>query len=140
MIRQLAPLAPRILMAAALLSSALVAGCSNGSGGHLPYSTHGLSAEGRVATQLAILEVLSVVNTKKTLPDHVATWVTGKDCSTIRAQRGGAWCVDWPAPPAPPQQVYCYASLAKPSCYAQPYNEGNDRLIGFVPAPTPVRR
>lgn len=86
------------------------------------------------------LEVLSVINTKKTLGDHVATWITGRDCSTIRAQREGAWCVDWPAPPAPPQQVYCYASLARPSCYSQPYNEGNDRLIGFVPAPTPIRR
>jgi len=86
------------------------------------------------------LEVLSVINTKKTLTDHVATWITGKDCSTIRAQREGAWCVDWPNPPAPPQQVYCYSSLARPSCYAQPYNEGNDRLIGFVPAATPMRR
>lgn len=89
---------------------------------------------------LANLEVMSVINTKKTLGDHLATWVTGKDCSTLRAQREGAWCVDWPAPPAPPQQVYCYASLARPSCYSQPYNEGNDRLIGFVPAPTPIRR
>jgi hypothetical protein len=89
---------------------------------------------------LVNLEVLSVINTKKTLGDHLATWVTGKDCSTIRAQREGAWCVDWPAPPAPPPQVYCYASLARPSCYAQPYNEGNDRLIGFVPASTPIRR
>lgn len=139
MIRQLAPLAPKILVAGALLSGTLVGGCSNDTG-HLPYSTHGLSAEGRVATQLVGLEVLSVVNTKKTLADHVATWITGRDCSTIRAQREGAWCVDWPAPPAPPQQVYCYASLARPSCYAQPYNEGNDRLIGFVPAGTPVRR
>ncbi|HSV28036.1 MAG TPA: hypothetical protein VLL76_00715 [Candidatus Omnitrophota bacterium] len=85
------------------------------------------------------LEVLSVINTKKTIGDHVATWVTGKDCSTIRAQREGVWCVDWPGPPPPPQQVYCYASLAKPSCFSQPYTEGNDRLIGFVPAPTPIR-
>ncbi len=93
-----------------------------------------------IGATLANLEVLSVINTKKTLGDHVATWITGKDCSTVRAQREGAWCVDCPAPPAPPQQVYCYASLARPSCYSQPYNEGNDRLIGFVPAPTPIRR
>ncbi|MBF0324329.1 hypothetical protein [Magnetospirillum moscoviense] len=85
------------------------------------------------------LEVLSVINTRKTMGDHVATWITGKDCSTVRAQREGVWCVDWPAPPSPPAQVYCYASIAKPSCYSQPYNEGNDRLIGFVPAAIPVR-
>lgn len=88
---------------------------------------------------LVNLEVLSVINTKKTLADHVATWITGRDCSTIRAQREGAWCVDWPGPPPPRQQVYCYSSIARPSCYAQPYNEGNDRLIGFVPASLPVR-
>lgn len=85
------------------------------------------------------LEVLSVINTKKTLADHLATWITGKDCSTVRAQREGVWCVDWPGPPPPRQQVYCYASIARPSCYSQPYNQGNDRLIGFVPAPLPMR-
>ena len=126
MIRQLAPLAGILLLS----------GCAY-------FGPNGIETElsaGGNLYGLTNLEVLSVINTKKTLTDHVATWVTGKDCSTIRAQREGAWCVDWPAPPAPPQQVYCYASLAKPSCYAQPYNEGNDRLIGFVPAPTPVRR
>jgi hypothetical protein len=55
---------------------------------------------------LTSLEVLSVVNTKKTVADHLATWITGKDCSTLRAQREGAWCVEWPAPPAPPAQLY----------------------------------
>ena len=85
------------------------------------------------------LEVLSVINTKKTMGDHIATWITGKDCSSVRAEREGVWCVDWPGPPPPRQQVYCYASLARPSCYSQPYNQGNDRLIGFVPAPLPVR-
>ncbi len=85
------------------------------------------------------LEVASLVVTKKTMFDHVATWVTGRDCSTPRAEREGVYCVDWPEPPSPPPQVYCYASLGRPSCFAQPYNEGNDRLIGFVPAAPPVR-
>ncbi len=104
----------------------------------------GLSPGGdppNLAMTLGNLEVLSVINTKKTLGDHIATWITGKDCSTVRAQReGGNWCTPWPDAPPPPQQVYCYATWARPSCYSQPYNEGNDRLIGFVPAPTPVRR
>lgn len=126
MIRHLAPLAGTLL----------VAGCAFlGPNGIETEMSQGGNIYG-----LTNLEVLSVINTKKTLGDHVATWITGKDCSTIRAQREGAWCVDWPAPPAPPQQVYCYASIARPSCYSQPYNEGNDRLIGFVPAPTPIRR
>lgn len=85
------------------------------------------------------LEVLSLINTRKTIVDHIATWVTGRDCSTVRAQRDGAYCVDWPSDPVPPQQVYCYSTLARPTCYAHPYNEGNDHLIGFVPASAPMR-
>ncbi len=85
------------------------------------------------------LEVLSLVGTHKTLFDHVATWVTGRDCSTPRAERLGAYCVDWPGTPPPPPQVYCYATLGRPTCYAQAYLQGNDRLIGFVPASAPIR-
>lgn len=125
MIRRLAPLAAMLLLSGCAIFGRDGIETELGSAGD-PYV-------------LANLEMLSVINTKKTLGDHVATWITGKDCSTLRAQREGVWCVDWPGPPAPPQQVYCYASLAKPSCFAQPYNEGNDRLIGFVPAPTPIR-
>jgi hypothetical protein len=87
----------------------------------------------------AQLEVLSVINTHKTMGDHVISWITGKDCSTVRAEREGVYCTDRPGPPPPPQQVYCYSSLARPSCYSQPYNEGNDRLLGFVPASAPRR-
>lgn len=125
MIRRLAPLAVIVLM---------LPGCFFvGREGVQPWQ----GGLGPSAT-LANLEIFSVINTHKTVGDHIATWVTGRDCSTPRAQREGAWCVDWPAPPPPPQQVYCYASLAKPSCYSQPYNQGNDRLIGFVPAPLPI--
>lgn len=126
MIRQLAPLAGILLL--------------SGCGWADQESLHSSGNPPGIGATLMNLEVLSVINTKKTLTDHVATWITGKDCSTIRAQREGAWCVDWPNPPAPPQQIYCYSSLARPSCYAQPYNQGNDRLIGFVPAATPMRR
>ncbi|MGE5506468.1 MAG: hypothetical protein ACM31L_18745 [Actinomycetota bacterium] len=85
------------------------------------------------------LEVLSLVNTHKTMGDHLISFVVGKDCSTPRAEREGVYCTDWPSPPPPPQQVYCYRSLGKASCYSQPYNEGNDHLIGFVPASAPMR-
>jgi hypothetical protein len=84
-------------------------------------------------------EVLSLINTHKTLGDHIFGWITDKDCSSPRSERGEAYCRDWPGRPAPPPQVYCYSTLARPSCYAQPYNEGNDRLIGFVPPSTPQR-
>jgi hypothetical protein len=85
------------------------------------------------------IEALSLINTRKTLSDHLISWVTGKDCSTPRASREGVYCTDRPGAPPPPQQVYCYSTLARPSCYSQPYNEGNDHLIGFVPASAPLR-
>ncbi len=84
-------------------------------------------------------EVVSLAVTHKTLFDHAATFLTGQDCSSPRAERDGAYCVRWPDPPPPPQEVYCYSSLAKPTCYAQPYVQANDHLVSFVPASVPVR-
>ncbi|WP_096701010.1 hypothetical protein [Magnetospirillum sp. 15-1] len=85
------------------------------------------------------LEALSLINTHKTVGDHIIGWITDKDCSSPRAERGDAYCMEVPGRPTPPPQVYCYSTLARPTCYSQPYNEGNDRLIGFVPASTPIR-
>ncbi len=85
------------------------------------------------------LEAFTLINTHKTVGDHIVGWITGKDCSSPRSERGEEYCRDWPSRPPPPPQVYCYSSLAKPSCYTQPYNEGNDHLLGFVPASTPIR-
>ena len=84
-------------------------------------------------------DVLSLGMTRKTIFDHLATWVTGQDCSTPRAERDGAYCQKWPDPPPPPPELYCYASLARPTCYSQAYNQANDHLIGFVPASIIVR-
>lgn len=85
------------------------------------------------------LEAFMLINTHKTVGDHIIGWITDKDCSSPRAERGEEYCRDWPSKPAAPQQVYCYSTLARPTCYTQPYNEGNDHLIGFVPASTPIR-
>jgi hypothetical protein len=85
------------------------------------------------------LEALTLINTHKTMGDHIIGWITDKDCSSPRAERGDSYCKEWPARPAAPPQVYCYSTLARPSCYTQPYSEGNDHLIGFVPASTPIR-
>ena len=86
------------------------------------------------------VEVVSVTTTKKTIMDHVATAMTGQDCSTPRAERGdGPYCTNWPTPPAPPPELYCYSSLAKASCYTQPYTQANDRMLGYVPASIQAR-
>lgn len=84
-------------------------------------------------------EALSLMGTHKSIVDHIYGWITDKDCSSPRAERGEAYCREWVGKPPPPPQIYCYSTLARPTCYAQPYNEGNDRLIGFVPPSTPIR-
>ena len=114
------------------LSSFGLEGCFNYDGLH-----NSVSQLQRGPTWLN-LEVVSLVTTKKTIFDHVATWVTGDDCSSPRAERNGPYCVHWPDPPVPPQQLYCYSSLAKANCYSQAYQQGNDHLIGFVPASSPI--
>jgi len=85
------------------------------------------------------VDVVSVTATKKTVYDHVATYMTGQDCSSPRAERNGYYCVNWPEPPSPPPEEYCYSSLAKATCYAHPYVQANDHLINYVPGSVPVR-
>ncbi len=125
MIRRRAPLAASVAVA----SSLLLSGCAF-------FGNTGIHTDPQHLTTVALwgnLEVASLVMTKKTLFDHIATWVTGENCSSVRAANNGRYCVAWPRGPAPPPSEYCYASLAEPDCYAEPFNGGNDRLIGFVP-------
>ena len=80
---------------------------------------------------VAILDGASVINTHKTIDDHLVSWVTGKDCSTVRASMGEHYCED--PPPAEPmvrRTTYCYKSLAVVSCYDQPMERDTSRLFG----------
>ncbi|MDG4721210.1 MULTISPECIES: hypothetical protein [Thalassospira] len=68
-------------------------------------------------------DVISIINTDKTLVDHVVSLSTGKDCSTIRKIDGKSYCKKDPVPETP---LYCYRTLAAVSCYRtpDPYNTG----------------
>lgn len=65
----------------------------------------------------------SLAHTDKTMPDHVATWVTGEDCSLLRyTEENGPYCqpeaqVETPAT-AP--QLVCYRTLGTIDCYDKP--------------------
>ena len=65
-------------------------------------------------------EVASVVNTDKTLTDHVASNLTGHDCSTVKVKSRGKYCIDQNSIPAPQPAVYCYRSLGDINCYENP--------------------
>jgi hypothetical protein len=80
---------------------------------------------------LVILDGLSVINTQKTLDDHLVSLITGKDCSTVRASRGDHYCEDKPAiGPSVVRITFCYKSLAAVTCYDRPFERDADRLVG----------
>ncbi|NIZ03327.1 hypothetical protein [Thalassospira lucentensis] len=68
-------------------------------------------------------DVISIINSDKTLVDHAVSLSTGRDCSTIRKIDGKSYCKKDPVPEPP---LYCYRSLAAVSCYRtpDPYNTG----------------
>lgn len=70
--------------------------------------------------------VVSLMATKKTVMDHVISYATEQDCSTIAFERGEPYCSD-PNAPVPVEPVYhCYRSLGEITCYTapDPYADG----------------
>ncbi|MEQ8710366.1 MAG: hypothetical protein RIC36_15360 [Rhodospirillales bacterium] len=101
---------------AVLLGVLLLGGCA------------GLSLAGLAGTA----EVASVVNTDKTLTDHVASSLTGRDCSTIKVKTRNQYCIDPNSIPPAPEPVYCYRSLGDITCYREP-NPYADGATAVVP-------
>jgi hypothetical protein len=84
------------------------------------------------ATQWYIaLDVVSIINTDKTIVDHIVSMSTGRDCSTVRSSMGEPYCKTDPIPEPP---LYCYRTLAAVTCYAtpDPYSTGK-RTIDWPP-------
>ncbi|OKH87081.1 hypothetical protein [Thalassospira sp. TSL5-1] len=84
------------------------------------------------ATQWYVaLDVVSIINTDKTIADHIISMSTGRDCSTVRSSMGEPYCKTDPIPEPP---LYCYRTLAAVNCYAtpDPYNTGR-RPIDWPP-------
>lgn len=133
------------ILAAAGLVVGLV-GCEKVSriGGEISSSGSMMSEFGRqVATAfrpIAYLEMLSVINTDKTLIDHVSSWTSGQDCSTLRAQQGGYYCMEHYENRELMPTLYCYRSLGSVTCYNQPSPNPGDRLVGIRPGGPMVAR
>ena len=66
---------------------------------------------------LVLADGVSIMATSKTVEDHVVGWVSGQDCSVIRASHGGDYCVSKEQPPKMLLTSYCYRTLAKTTCY-----------------------
>lgn len=68
------------------------------------------------------LGLASLKTTKKTLADHAVGLVTDQDCSTLRAERGDAWCLSDEELEArvPAQPEFCYRTIGGITCYDRP--------------------
>ncbi len=75
------------------------------------------------------LEGATAVSTGKTFSDHVVSFASGKNCSTVRSNSGRSYCEENEANPAP--KVWCYRTIGKAVCYDRkdPY-QGNQRVMG----------
>jgi len=109
------------LVAATGLLSACSAAKQTAVLAHPPYSP---------IAALVAADAVSVINTGKTVEDHVIGWVSGQDCSLIRASHGGDYCVDNTPPPKMVVAAYCYKTLAKTTCYDRKVEFDESTYVG----------
>ena len=83
--------------------------------------------------QLLGVNGISVVGTGKTIADHVVSFTSGKNCSTVRKNTGRHYCEEDEV--AVPDNVFCYTTLGDITCYDRPAPSGESkRTIGQIPA------
>lgn len=78
----------------------------------IPRSTY------KTVGNFSIISAGVVMATDKTLSDHLVSFRTGKNCSTVRVEQGRTYCREDEANPMP--NVHCYQTLGDVMCYAAP--------------------
>ena len=68
------------------------------------------------AAPLAVIESGPLIGTDKTLSDHAVSLASGKNCSTLRVNRGQYYCEE-DEPQLNHSQLYCYKTLGGVACY-----------------------
>ena len=76
--------------------------------------------------------VVGIAGEDRTPLDRVVGWVTGQDCSAIRANKGGHWCQPVYENRPYSQQLYCYRTLAREDCFQSPSPYPYDHLVGSI--------
>ncbi|MBL4691973.1 MAG: hypothetical protein JKY92_01405 [Magnetovibrio sp.] len=64
-----------------------------------------------------------VMGTDKTLTDHFISYQRGKDCSTVREEKGRTYCRE--DEPNPIQDLKCYRTLGDVMCYSKAEKSGS---------------
>ena len=78
--------------------------------------------------QMLGVDGATVITTGKTISDHIVSYATGKNCSTVRRQTGQNFCEEDDL--STPEEIYCYNSLGDVNCFAspQPYGQGGQTV------------
>jgi len=78
---------------------------------------------------VALVEGATAVGTGKPLSDHIVSYSSGKNCSTVRSNSGRSYCEEEEANPSP--RVWCYRTLGNVTCYDKPDPlAGKQRRVG----------
>lgn len=78
------------------------------------------------------LSMASLQTTDKTIADHAIGLVTDQDCSSLRAERGDAYCLSEKELQArvPAQPEFCYRTIGGITCYTKPdETKGASRVL-----------
>lgn len=93
-------------------------------------------------TLVGAAETISYMSTDRFVGDHISSAITGKDCSIERKFSGeGKYCMtefelfEAKQPKYDVKKVFCYRSLATPTCYYEPSPNKTDVLIGIYEKP-----
>jgi len=87
---------------------------------------------------VAQLEGAFVIGTDKTIEDHVISYYSGKNCSTVRKELGMTYCEEDERRIEP--LVYCYKTLGEVTCYDRPDpHHGRQKKIGVNDHNMPTR-
>jgi len=62
--------------------------------------------------------VVTMIDSGKTVSDHVMSYATGEECTFRHSLRGQAWCQPRPFEESGDQpNLVCYQSIARTTCY-----------------------
>ncbi len=81
--------------------------------------------------QVMAIDGVAVVTTGKTIKDHIISYTTGKNCSSVRRETGKNFCEEDDL--SAPEEIYCYNSLGNVNCFSspQPFGQGN-KTVGHI--------
>lgn len=103
----------------AVIVVAIVSGCSMANGvGHMAESA---SVGGGPFPTLAVVDGATIMATDKTVVDHIVSFTSGKNCSTVRKEQGMYYCEE--DEPKDTTKIYCYRTLGGVSCYEKPFHD-----------------